>query len=282
MKSYLIFCLIALMASGCNSDKTFKNENADTTSANMENPDTVIVKKIIKTADMRFRVKDVQFTKERLSSVVKAEGGSIAEFNVQSSIQETEKAKYSTDSLLELTSYRTEGSVVAKVPSDKLDEFTNKIAKLAVFIDSQSMKAEDQGARYLSNELKNKNKVEAVVQFRKHATRKNNNVATALTIKDNFVDNEIENLLLDTQVKFSTITLNFYQDNTVTQVVVGNDNLSDYRPDFFKRLGLSFINGWVIFKEFLLVITNLWIWILISVTGYYIFKYYRRKKTLTT
>lgn len=280
MKKYLIYCVFAIAMFSCNSNKDSKLENSDSTSANLEATDSLLAEKIIKTADMRFRVKDVQNTKEKLSSAIKAEGGTIAEFTVQSNIQQTEKVKYSTDSLLELTSYRTEGFIIAKVPSDKLDEFTNKVAKFAVFIDQQSLKMDDQSIVYLSNKLKNENRVEAVEQLNKHANKKSNNVETSLSLKDDYVDKKIENLMIDSKVQYSTITLNFYQDNTVKSILVGNDDLYSYRPNFFTRLGLSFQNGWYIFKEVILVAMNLWVWILIGTAAYFGFKYYRKRKVV--
>lgn len=278
MKKYLIYCVFTIAMFSCNSKKGSNLENSDATAANLETTDSLLSEKIIKTADMRFRVKDVQNTKEKLSSTIKAEGGTIAEFTVQSNIQQTEKVKYSTDSLLELTSYRTEGLIVARVPSEKLDEFTNKVAKMAVFVDQQSLKMDDQSIVYLSNKLKNQNRVEAVEQLNKHANKKSNNVETSLSLKDDYVDKKIENLMIDSKVQYSTITLNFYQDNTVKSILVGNDDLYSYRPNFFTRLGLSFQNGWYIFKEFILVVMNLWVWILIGVAAYFSFKYYRKRK----
>jgi len=279
MKKYLFFAVISITIWGCNSSN--KMNSADTTAAIDESvADSTAIDKIIKTADMRFRVKDVQEVKEKLSNSIKEEGGMVVEFTVQSNIIRTEKAKYSADSLLELTSYRKEGQVVAKVPSDKLDDFTNKVVKMAVFVDQQSLKLDDQSMNYLSNALKNKNRVEAVQQLNKHANKKSNNVETALEIKDDYVDKKIQNQVIDSRVKYSTITLNFYQDNTVQKLVVGNDDLYDYRPAFLNRFWLGIQNGWVIFKEFILILTNLWVLILLAGAGYFVFRHYRRKRKM--
>jgi hypothetical protein len=280
MKNYLVLCVIAVAVFGCNSEKRSYGESSDTISKSLTGQDSLLTEKIIKVADMKFRVKDVQNTKEAVSKTIEAEGGSVVEFSMNSVVQETEKVKYSADSLMELTSYRTEGFMIARVPSNKLDEFTNKMAKLAVFIDSQSMKVEDQSVMYLANKLKNQNKVEAVDQLNKHATKKSNNVETALHLKDDYVDHKIANLLIDQQVQYSTITLSFYQDNTVKQMIVSNDHLYDYKPDFFKRLVLSFVSGWVVFKELLLFIISIWVWIAISLAGYAVFRHYRKKQIL--
>lgn len=277
MKRYYIYGAIALFFAACKpGDRAHQEDTSDAVSSNLEVADSTLAEKIIKTADMRFRVKDVQQSKVKLGDLIKAEGGTLSEFSIHSDVYQSEKVRYSTDSLLELTSYRTEGSIVAKVPADKLDEFTNKVAGIAVFVDQQSMKLDDQSISYLSNKLKNQNRVEAVGQLNKHANKKSNNVETALELKDSYVDQKIQNMRIDERVKYSDITLSFYQDNTVKKLVVGNDNLSDYRPSFFRRLGLNIQNGWQIFTEFLLLLANLWMLILLAIAAFIGYKQYRK------
>lgn len=278
MKKYLIYCIFTMAVLGCSSEKKSHSESSDETAANLEASDTTMAEKIIKTADMRFRVKDVQETKEKLSAAIKAEGGTLTEFSIESNVEKFEKVAYSTDSLLELTAYRKVGTMVAKVPSDKLDEFTNKVTRMAIFVDNQSLKMDDQSTAYLANVLKNKNRVEAVAQLNKHANKKSNNVETALDLKDDFVDRKIANLDLDKRVRYSDITLNFYQDNTVSKLVVGNDNLYSQQPAFFHRFWLNIQNGWMIFKEFLLIMTNLWVVILLVGGGIMGYKYYKKNR----
>nr|WP_276898761.1 DUF4349 domain-containing protein [Pedobacter kyonggii] len=282
MKRNIIAIAIILTIFGCqNENKKYASADAvDTQELNKESADTTAAEKIIKTADMRFRVKDVQNTKEQLSKTIKAEGGTVAEFSIESSIQETDKVKQSTDSLKEITSYRTQGYLVAKVPSEKLDEFTNTIAKMAVFVDHQSMKMDDQSIAYLANKLKAQNRVDAIEKINKVASKKSANVESSLYIKDDYVDKRIENMQIDSRVKFSTITLNFYQDNTVKTMIVANDNLYDYRPAFINRLWLGIVNGWTIFKEIIIAISNLWMLILVGIVVFFTIKYFIRKNKL--
>ena len=284
MKRYLFCAAIVILMFGCNSNK---NEYASSESLNkiegveaVEASDTTAAPKIIKTADMRFRVKDVQQTKEQLSTTIKGQGGTVAEFSINSTIQDTDKVKYSSDSLKEITSYRKEGLLVAKMPSEKLDEFTNTVAKMAIFVDNQAMKMDDQSIAYLANKLKAQNRVEALKTIDQTAKRKGNNVETSLYIKDDYVDRKIENINIDNRVKFSTITLNFYQDNTVKTLIVGNDNLYDYRPGFFKRLGLNLVDGWVYFKEFILAISHLWMLMVLGLVLFFGIRYLMRKNKL--
>ncbi|MEH3114002.1 DUF4349 domain-containing protein [Pedobacter terrae] len=281
MKRNIIAIAIVLTIFGCQkSNEKYANTEAITANELIAPADSTAVEKIIKTADMRFRVKNVQHTKEQLSKTIKAEGGTVAEFSIESTIQETDKVKQSTDSLKEITAYRTEGYLVAKVPSEKLDEFTNTIAKMAVFVDHQSMKLDDQSIAYLANKLKAQNRVDAVKKINKVASKKSANVESSLHIKDDYVDKKIENMQIDSRVKFSTIILNFYQDNTVKTMIVANDNLYDYRPAFINRLWLGIVNGWTIFKEIIIAVSNLWMLILVGFGVFFIVKYFVRKNKI--
>jgi len=282
MKRNIIAIAIVLTIFGCqkSNNKYASADAVDTQELSRETADSTVAEKIVKTADMRFRVKNVQSTKEQLSKTIKAEGGTVAEFSIESTIQKTDKVKQSTDSLKEITSYRTQGYLVAKVPSEKLDEFTNTIAKMAVFVDHQSMKMDDQSIAYLSNKLKAQNRVDAIEKINKVASKKSANVESSLYIKDDYVDKRIENMQIDSRVKFSTITLNFYQDNTVKTMIVANDYLYDYRPAFINRLWLGIVNGWTIFKEIIIAISNLWMLILVGIATFFTIKYFIRKNKL--
>ena len=282
MNRNIIAIAIVVGLFGCQNAER-KSESADAISVNELNKEAIdtAASKIIKTADMRFRVKDVQTTKEQLSQTIKNQGGAVAEFSIESAIQETDKVKLSADSLKEITSYRTEGYLVAKVPSEKLDEFTNTIAKMAVFVNNSSMKMDDQSIAYLANKMKAQNRVDASNQIIKIPSKKTGNIETSLALRDDYVDKKIDNMSIDARVKYSTITLNFYQDNTVKTMVVANDSLSDYRPAFANRLWLNLVNGWTIFMELILALSNLWMLFILVIAGYFAFKYYRNKKSLS-
>ncbi|TCC97865.1 DUF4349 domain-containing protein [Pedobacter hiemivivus] len=283
MKKYLIYCVFAMTAFGCNNASKM-GESADILNK-IENGDTVMESKIIKTADMKFRVKDVQSAKEKISAILKVEGGTIGEVSINSNIQNTEKVKYSADSLLELTAYRTEGVIMARVPSEKLDDFTNQVARMAVFVDHQSLKFDDQSLSYLTSELKSINRAEAVAQIEKKDNKKKEAIASkdvskSLALKDEYVDQKVKNMSIDSRVQYSDVTLNFYQDHTVKQIVVGNDNLSDYRPPFFQRVVINLQSGWFIFKELILMLLNIWSILVLIGAGYFAYRYYKRQRKL--
>ncbi|MGO4875895.1 DUF4349 domain-containing protein [Pedobacter psychrotolerans] len=283
MKRNIIAIAIILTIFGCNNaNKNDQNVEAKESIMAVDSVATVAEPKIIKTADMRFRVKNVQNIKEQLSQTIKAQGGTVAEFSIESIIQETQKVKQSVDSLKEITSYRTEGYLVANVPAEKLDDFTNTVAKMAVFVDNQSLKLDDQSLAYLGNRMKAGNRIEAANQMNKVAGRKSTSVETSLNIKDDYVDKKLQNLSIDNRVRYSTITLQFYQDNTIKTTVVANDDIYDYKPAFGNRLWMGIINGWTIFKELIIGLANIWALILTGVAIFFLIRYFIRKDKIKT
>ena len=284
-RHFATVAMATILFAGCSSE--YKTEGTDyaatdtiATAEAISNGE--LVEKMTKTADMRFRVKDVQRTKEDLSNTIKKQGGLVMEFNTNSSIQNSEKVKYSSDSLKEITSYSTNGYLVARLPSEKLDDLTNQIAVMAIFVDNQSLKMEDKSLDYLENKLKTENRIAAVERINKVATKKSANVESSLIIKDDYIDKKIENLNIDKQVKYSTITLSFYQDNTIKTMIVANDNIYDYKPDFFRRLGLNLADGWMYFKEFILFLSRLWMFVLAGVVAFFVIRYYTKKQSKKT
>ncbi len=281
-RHFAIVALAAIVFAGCNAEHKAESADYASTEALDTASNSQLVEKMTKTADMRFRVKDVQRTKAELSNTIKKQGGLVMEFSLNSTIQKTEKVKLSADSLKEITSYRKEGYLVARIPSTELDGFTDQIAGMAVFVDNQSLKMEDKSLAYLENAMKSTNRQEAVEQIKKVATKKGSNVESSLYIKDDYVNKKIENLSIDKQVKFSTITLSFYQDNTVNTMTVANDNLYDYQPGFFNRLALNFADGWMYFKEFILFLSRFWLFFAVGLGAFFVIRYYTKKQSEKT
>jgi hypothetical protein len=283
MKRYLLCIAIIVVMFGCTREsKDYASSDYELNKAASDSigSDTTAISKIIKTADMRFRVKDVQQTKENLSTSIKAQGGTVTEFVIESVIQESSKVKYSLDSLKEITSYRKVGTLIAKIPSEKLDDFINAVAKMSIFVDNQAMRMDDQSIAYLANKLKAQNRIQALKTINQTAKRKGSNVETSMYIQDDYVDKKIENMSIDNKVRFSTITLNFYQDNTINTLIVSNDRLNDYGPGFFKRLGLNLFAGWSFLKEFILGLSTLWPIFAIGIGVFLTVRFFVKKKKI--
>ena len=278
MKRNIMAIAMVVVLFGCNSEK--KDEAADISilKSDVDQADSSSTAKIIKTADIRFRVKDAWKTKREISARIKQYGGTLVEAAVENRIQQQDKVKYSADSLSEITLYNTEGRITAKIPAENLDQFTDDIVAHADFVDQQSLLFDDQSIDYLANQAKARNRSEAVTSIGKNDVKEKNAISKTLDLKDAYVDKQTSNLRIDSKVKSSTVTLSFYQGNTIKKIMIANDNLGDYRPGFLKRLSLSLLNGWFILTEFLLILANIWTLIVIALVIYFGIIYYKKTR----
>lgn len=279
MKRNIIAMALCAVLFGCNSEK--KSESADTVSVNtgQTTPQSELASKVIKTADMRFKVKDAVQTKLEISKIVADLEGSIVESSIQTTTLDQERVAYSADSLQETTVFKAEGLIIARVPPAYLNIFSDLIAAGAEQVDSARMQASDQSIAYLRNSLKTKNREEALKAAKILTSREAKSGQELIAMKDGIVDRKMDNLDLNQKSKLSTVTLSFYQDKGVRKVIVANDNLVDHRPGFFKQLSTGLNSGWQMFQEFLLLIARSWILILIAIIGFCGFKYFSTKRS---
>jgi len=278
MKRNILAIAMVMAIFGCSNEKT--GETADIISKESIPLDSIAAK-IIKTADIRFRVKDAWKAKREINARIKQYGGTLVEAAVENHIQQQDKVKYSADSLAEITLYNTEGRIVARIPSENLDLFTDDIVAHADFVDQQSLLFDDQSIAYLANTAKARNRSEAVASISNNNIKRKGDASQSLQLKDEVVNKQVKNLLINSKVKSSTVTLSFYQGNTIKKIMIANDNLGDYRPAFLKRLSLSLMNGWFILTEFLLVIANIWTLLVLALAIYFGISYYRKTKATT-
>ncbi len=195
MKRNLIALAMLLTIFSCSNDRKESNaQNESSQNVDAALAETAASVKIIKTADMNFRVKDVQHTKEILGKQIKDVGGQLVDFEIHSAVQNTEKLRQSTDSLKEISAYKTEGTLTAKIPAEKLDDFTNSIAHLAVFVNSQSLKLDDKSLNYLANKLKTQNNAKATARIESLGKKQLEGTKSYLLITDNSIKHKIENM----------------------------------------------------------------------------------------
>jgi len=281
MKRNIMAIAMLMAIFGCSNNH--KSAQQETEKMSMSDLDTLTTPKIIKTADLSFRVKDARKTKTTISEKIKQYGGTLSEANLQTSVIQRERIKFSADSIMELTSYSTQALIIARIPSEKLDNFTDEIVGQADFLDQQSLKFDDQRINYMANVLKTQNRIDAAKQLDQQKTQdsrktgEKNNIERSLAHLDKAVDLESQDMYIDEKVRFSTITLNFYQGNMVKKQLLVNDDLSDHKPGFINRIGLSFVNGWNILKELLIALVNLWTLILAGAAVYFIYSAYKTK-----
>lgn len=268
-------------------------DDSVTTSANTDTISTAVVvgkkeenRKFIRTADLKFKVKNVAKSTYAIENATHHFGGFVTYTNLQSTVTDKLETKISQDSTLETTKYSVANDITIRVPNAQLDTVIKTIAKQIAFLDYRVIKADDVSLKVLSNQLSqersatNEKRIEKAIDTK---GKKLTDVVTAetdlATQKEQNDATKIENLSLQDQVNFSTLTLQLYQRDSVQQEIVANEkDANSYQPQIGLQLLDSLKSGWYVLQNLIVFVFQLWWFIALSLGGFFIYRKYGKNK----
>lgn len=241
-------------------------------------------RKFIRTADIKFKVKDVAKSTSAIEDATTKFGGFVTYTNLQSNISQEDKTKISPDSSLITTKFNVENNIIIRVPNTKLDTVLKTIAKQIGFLNYRMIKADDVSIQMISNNLAQKRSSQTETRIAKGIDAKGKKLNQIIEAENNLDakkqanDNKIiENLSLEDQVNFSTLTLQIYQNETIKQEMIANEKSKNaYRPNIGLQIWESIKTGWFILEEIISFIVVLWPFALIGFLGFISYKKYRK------
>ena len=280
-KILILLAAIALLAACKNKSGEYESlsrkiDNSLADSAAIADTAKALATKLVKTAEINFKVKNVQSASEGIAALTKDYGGMVMHHKVQSSAGQSRDVHLSNDSIMRIAAFNTTGEMTVKIPSAKLEDFMTKVGHMGIYVNTSVMDIEDKSFDYLSNRLKLKDRQELVSQ-QKQGKIRIKNPADVLLLKDDMVDAQIGNLKTDDAVKYSVVNLNFYQIDAILKETIADDDPSAYNIPMFQRMGLAFAQGWSIFMEVFIALINLWVFILAGVAVWMGVRYYKRR-----
>jgi len=280
--------MIVLLFSCKKADSTSTADIADykiTTDSTAVSSSAAVVdknskQKFIRTADIKFKVKNVVKSTYAIENATQKFGGFVTYTNLQSRIHNQIKTKISQDSTLETTKYTVENNITIRVPNTQLDTVIKTIAKQIDFLDFRVIKADDVSLKMLANRLSQKRssvtekRVEKAIDSKGKKINDIMQAENTLASKKEANDNHtIDNLSLQDQVNFSTITLQLYQNETIRQETMASEKDSNaYKPNLGLQILDSLKNGWYILEGIFVFLINLWPFILIGFGVFFLYK----------
>ena len=254
-------------------------------SSNAAKVDPKSNRKFVRTADIKFKVKNVAKSTNQIEDATVKFGGFVTYTNLQSSILNEDKTKISIDSTLVSTKYQVENNITIRVPNTQLDTVIKTIAKQIHFLNYRVIKADDVTLQMLSNKMaqnRSRSSEDRLVKAIDNKGKKLNQIMDAEDIlEDKKAQNDatkLQNLSLEDQINFSTLTLQIYQDETVMQEMVANEkSLNSYRPNIGLQIWESLKSGWFVLENILSFIVSLWPFILISFASIIGYKKFLKK-----
>lgn len=257
-----------------------KNPNAFISSSAAVEKNKDSTRKFIRTAELRFRVKNVIESTNSIEETAKRFGGFVSYTNLSSTINNVYSTDVSADSSLETTNYTVENSIVLRVPNTKLDTTLKTIALTIDFLDYRIIKADDVALQLTANDLaqkraaKNGKRLTRSIDHRGTRLIESAIVEDVVFSRDEQADNaKIANLSLKDQIEFSTISLTIYQKKTAKQELLANEkNIKAYEPGFGYKIVGAFKSGWYMLESIILGLIHLWALILLIAGGYTVYR----------
>ena len=265
------------------AETTTDSTSVISSSAAVENKNSD--RKFVRTADVKFKVKNVAKSTYAIEEATSKFGGFVTYTNLQSNIYDEDKTKVSQDSTLVTTKYKVDNNITIRVPNTKMDTVIKTIAKQINFLDYRIIKADDVSLQMLANEMAQKRSNTSEKRIEKAIDNKGKKLNQIINAEENLATKreendatKLQNLSLKDQVNYSTLTLNIYQDESIKQEMIANEkSINAYRPNIGLQIWDSLKTGWFMLENILSFIVVLWPFALIGFIGFLGYKKYLKK-----
>lgn len=288
-KTLLALLLLGVIISCKNADGETENatrsnsmETADAKAASDEESDAISSsaavepknsnRKFVRTADIRFKVKNVAKSTTKIEDAVSKFGGFVTSTNLESHVSDVDKTQISQDSTLETTKYTVDNSITIRVPNTQLDTIIKIIAKENSFLNHRKITADDVTLQILSNKMARKRSASTEKRIEKAIDDKGKKLNQIVDAEENLASKKeqndaalLQNLSLEDQVNFSTLTLQIYQNQTIKHEMIASEkNINAYRPNIGWQIWDSLKTGWFMLEKIISFIVVLWPFALIA------------------
>jgi hypothetical protein len=248
-------------------------------------------RRFIRTANLKFKVNQVEETVRDIEFNSRALGGFVSFSHLQNAVQDSASILLSRDSTLQLIHYRTEAVLVLRVPDYRMDSLLANIGRLSYVMLNREIRCDDVRLQMLANQLSHQRAVKinqwlaTAIDSRGKKLSEIEQADKTMEEKDEAADNaKLSNLTLDDAVKFSTISIEIYQDPIIVYEQFARGKIvTEYQAPFLFRLGESFSGGWQVVEDMIVFIIKYWGILVLSCICYIPFiRYVRAEKKIKT
>ncbi len=220
-----------------------------------------IPQKMIKTADLSFKVEKYDASRTKILSIIKQHHAYVSSENQTGD------------------EYRTSNVMVIRVGSADFDVLIDDLLKEAVFVDYKKINAEDVTEEFVDISARLKSKKDALAQY-ELILKRANTIVDILEVQQYIrtLQEEIESIegrlkFLNNKVELSTINLTFYEQGKI---------LPGQKESFGFKVRQAISYGWQGLVTFFIALIYLWpLWVIVIITLYlirYFVKKARRKR----
>lgn len=295
VKRSLIPLVIIALFIGCKKAEGLEESSTDETITTVDSISSSAAiqkegdtRKFIRTADLKFKVKNVTQSTYVIENITAKFDGFVTYTNLQTNIIDKFETKISQDSTLETTRYNVENNITIRVPNKQLDTVIKCIAKQIDFLDFRIIKADDVSLKMLANQLSQQRSSTSEKRVEKAIDSKGKKVndiidaeKTLAEQKEQNDNSKLQNLSIQDQIDFSTITLLIYQQEQEKQELISNSkDYHYYKPNIGIRIIDALKSGWYVMLDVAVFFFEIW-WFLLFITGiiYLYRKFFKKNKS---
>lgn len=244
-------------------------------------------RKFIRTANARFRVKDVYVAALGIEDTVGSHGGFVVKNDISTESVSMQYHPIGDGKLMELNEYKVQGHLVVRVPSLKTQEFLRAIVGHVVFLDQRNFSARDAQFDLLRQQLdmmrnqETQGELGAAVKDGGKLIQKTDAISARNDVKAARDAALIAKKEFEDQVAFSTIVLDLYQPSKVlrSERVDVRSMYREFRPGFFSRMGDELRSGWEGLVNFILALAGIWpLLLIVGLIGAVVWRLKRRQR----
>jgi hypothetical protein len=232
-------------------------------------------KKLIKTAEVKFKVNNVQKVTESIEDIAAHYNGYVTYSHLSNSCENYGRSRISRDSIVNSRQIVVESEIILRIPNEQLDSLVRELNKYVVFLDYRTIQLNDVTFKYAANEKRN----QTLKQYQKrqniHIDTKGNKLKETTTAEETVLDSrlqsddlDIQKQELEDQLKYCTLTIYIYQKSVIVKETIANfEYISNEKPNIFKRILNAIVLGWRILEEIIVFLVQIWGIILLIVCG---------------
>lgn len=295
MRNYLLLGVILCSILSCNQNQKDYEETQNPVDSTLKQVNKVNDQEdkkelrnrvFLKTAEIKFKVKDVVNSTYNIENICNAQGGFVTYSNLVSTINKKETISTSVDSSVEISNYSVSNSITIRVPNNKLDTVLKDIAANVDYLDSRIIKADDVSLQLLANRLTQKRIKKNAIRLSTAIDNNNKKLVETTAAEDLLLSKEeqsdkskIENLSLTEQINYSTVNLSIYQNDVTKRTMFANEKaVKRYKPGFGSKMADSLLFGWTILTDILIFFSKFWAIFLFVILMYLLYKKFIKTK----
>lgn len=228
-------------------------------------------RKIIRTAQIKSQVENTEKATYRIEQIARKSNGFTVVTHLENRTIEKSETLISKDSTLEIAKFEVVNTLSLRIPNDSLDTFLTELSRIYTHLDYRRVNGDDVTARFLTDQLKaqlRENSAQRIAQAEDEKGKRLNNITNAeevrVMMKDEAIEQQIQNLETDYDIAFSVVNLEIYQPALVSKTMKPSVESLKTTANFGFRLTEALANGWSIVLEVFLFFVNLWVFILMA------------------